>query len=177
MAKASNSPRQIFPESNNDEMWIIGNDSPDSNVLVTVSNKHGEKTALISGDKIVESAAKLFVQAPPERVITGNKVWYVRTTAALQVLGFRSLACAETEPSSVNPVREYTVKYTRISPFPGGIATECERTVACPVMVKRAVTPPLFGARSQFVADIAAATHAASTAAPAAMRFGSCNPR
>jgi signal peptidase I len=88
MAKASNSPRQIFPESNNDEMWIVGNDSPDSNVLVTVSNKHGEKTALISGDKIVESAAKLFVQAPPERVITGNKVWYVRTTAALQVLGY-----------------------------------------------------------------------------------------
>ena len=77
-------------------------------------------------------------------------------------------AMAEAEPSTANPFREYTVKYIRISPFPGGIATECTRTVACPVKVKRAVTPPLFGARSQFVADIAAATHAASTAAPAA---------
>ena len=80
-------------------------------------------------------------------------------------------AKAEAEPSTADPFREYTVKYIRISPFPGGKATECTRTVACPVKVKRAVTPPLFGGRVlgfQFVAGIAAATHAASATAPAA---------
>ena len=88
MNNSSLPPRQIFPESKVGEMWIIGDKSPGSNVLVTVSNKHGEKTALISGEKIVESEAKLFVVAPPERVIVGKKVWYVRTTATMQVLGY-----------------------------------------------------------------------------------------
>ena len=78
-------------------------------------------------------------------------------------------ADAEAEPSTFDPVRDFTVKYTRISPFPGGIATECERTVACPVMVKRAVlTPPLFGARFKFATDIAAAAAADAAAADAA---------
>jgi hypothetical protein len=91
-------------------------------------------------------------------------------------------AKAEAEPSTADPCREYTVKYMRISPFPGGIATECTRTVACPVKVKRAVTPTMLGGRIKFVAGIAAATHAvgerrrvtrslthaASAAAPAA---------
>ena len=88
MKSSSLPPRQVFPDSKNEEMWILGGQEPDSNVLVTVSNKHGEKTVLISGEKIVESEAKLFVEAPPERVITGNKVWYVRITASLQIFGY-----------------------------------------------------------------------------------------
>jgi signal peptidase I len=88
MKSSSLPPRQVFPDSKNEEMWIFGGQEPDSNVLVTVSNKHGEKTVLISGEKIVESEAKLFVEAPPERVITGNKVWYVRITASLQIFGY-----------------------------------------------------------------------------------------
>eukprot|EP00900_Chrysochromulina_parva_P012838 jgi/Chrpa1/21555/Chrysochromulina_OHIO_Genome00025344-RA len=46
-----------------------------------------------------------------------------------------------------------------------GIPTECTRTVACPVKVKRAVTPTMLGGRIKFVAGIAAATHAVATAA------------
>ena len=85
MKDSSLPPQQIFPDSKYEEIWIIGNETSQSNVLVTVSNKHGEKTALISGDKIVESQAKLFVVAPPERLITGTKVWYVRATTYLQL--------------------------------------------------------------------------------------------
>ena len=78
-------------------------------------------------------------------------------------------ANAEAELSTFDPVSDFTVKYIRISPFPGGIATECERTVACPVMVKRAVlTPPLFGARFKFATDIAAAAAADAVAADVA---------
>ena len=88
MKDASLPPRQIFPDSKIEDMWILGSKSSESNVLITVSNRHGEKTALISGEKIVESEAKLFVEAPPERVITGNKIWYVRAISSLQVLGY-----------------------------------------------------------------------------------------
>jgi signal peptidase I len=57
--------------SGNQEVWINRGDAPDdANVLVTLSNHEGERTVLVTPNKIVESSAKLFVVTPPERVET-----------------------------------------------------------------------------------------------------------
>lgn len=63
--------REVFPNSDLDQVWIEGNSQdPDSKILLTISNANGEHTALITPTEIAHSKAKMFVQAPPERVIT-----------------------------------------------------------------------------------------------------------
>ena len=81
--------RPLFTDSEMGDMWIEGvPNSPDSNLLITISNVHGEKTVLVTPEKIVESKASLFVEAPPERIVTGNKLWLVRANATLKVVGY-----------------------------------------------------------------------------------------
>lgn len=59
--------------SGDQEIWINRGDAPaDSNVLVTLSSAAGEKTVLVTSDRVVDSSAKLFVTTPPERIVTKN---------------------------------------------------------------------------------------------------------
>ena len=72
MDKTGNPRRQIFEDVPGSAMWA--ENSPrvsDSNVLVTISNTEGEHTVLMTPSRIIESKAKVFVQAPPERVVVG----------------------------------------------------------------------------------------------------------
>lgn len=63
--------REIFPNSELDQVWIEGGSKdPESKVLLTISNASGEHTALITPSDIAQSKAKMFVQAPPERITT-----------------------------------------------------------------------------------------------------------
>lgn len=63
--------REIFPDSDLDQVWIEGNSQDsDSKILLTISNSSGEHTALITPSEIAHSKAKMFVQAPPERITT-----------------------------------------------------------------------------------------------------------
>lgn len=62
--------RKIF-DNDNQEIWVEGLSLyADSKVLLTVSNHFGEETVLITPDGVVKSNPRMFVQAPPERVIT-----------------------------------------------------------------------------------------------------------
>jgi len=66
--------REIFPNSDLDQVWIEGGTrDPDSKILLTISNAQGEHTALITPTEIAQSKAKMFVQAPPERIITKSQ--------------------------------------------------------------------------------------------------------
>jgi len=81
--------RPLFTDSEMGDMWIEGTpNNPDSNLLITISNVHGEKTVFVTPEKIVESKASLFVEAPPERIVTGNRLWLVRASATLKVVGY-----------------------------------------------------------------------------------------
>lgn len=74
MAHQSGQKTQVFPDSTDLEVWVEYADRvPGSNILVTLSNSTGEKTALIRPGKIVETRAKYFVQTPPERIVTGQE--------------------------------------------------------------------------------------------------------
>lgn len=81
--------RPLFDENDPQQMWLIGKSSkPENNVLITVSSNAGEKTVLITGDKLIESKAKLFVQAPVERVVVGTQKWKVKLMAGLKWSGY-----------------------------------------------------------------------------------------
>ena len=85
----SKNARELFPDSETEDMWIDGKPAtPDSNVLITISNALGEKTFFITPERVIESKASLFVEAPPERVITGSKIWYTRVNAVVKVVGY-----------------------------------------------------------------------------------------
>lgn len=77
--------REVFDGSDGLEIWVEGTSShSDSNVLLTVSNQHGENTALITSHAITPSRAKLFVEAPPERIATPTVAKYQKIRAALK---------------------------------------------------------------------------------------------
>ena len=82
--------RDVFPsEEVVEDIWVEGEpNSYDSNILITISNQSGERTALITSGKVVETKAKIFVEAPPERVAIGSRVWYNRVTKSLRVVGY-----------------------------------------------------------------------------------------
>ena len=70
-----NDVRRLFEEDPRSEIWIGGKPQySDSKILLTVSNSHGEETVLITPDQVVTSNPKMFVQAPPERVLTPEKL-------------------------------------------------------------------------------------------------------
>jgi signal peptidase I len=81
--------RPLFDDNNPQQMWLEGKPSKtDTNVLITVSSNAGERTVLITGDKLIESKAKLFVQAPVERVVAGTQKWRVQLMAGLKWSGY-----------------------------------------------------------------------------------------
>jgi signal peptidase I len=81
--------RPLFDEDDSQQMWLVGKPSKsETNVLITVSSNAGEKTVLITGDKLIESKAKLFVQAPVERVVAGTQKWRVQLMAGLKWSGY-----------------------------------------------------------------------------------------
>lgn len=63
--------REVFPNSPNERIWIDDTGvKSDLKILLTLSNSFGEQTAVITPAGIHESKARLYVQAPPERVLT-----------------------------------------------------------------------------------------------------------
>jgi len=80
--------RNIFV-SEYDDVKIVGESQfNDSKVLLTISNVLGEKTVLITPNEIIESKARMFVQAPKERVVTGVAAATRRGTAAIKFVGY-----------------------------------------------------------------------------------------
>ena len=81
--------REIFPNSELDEVWIEGGSrDPDSKILLTISNINGEHTALITPTEIAHSKAKMFVQAPPERIITKSQQKQQRYADISRYIGY-----------------------------------------------------------------------------------------
>ena len=71
---SSSQPRPLFDEDSPDQLWVEGQaEFADSKVLVTISNARGEKTVLITPDAVTPSNPRMFVQAPPERVVTKSQ--------------------------------------------------------------------------------------------------------
>ena len=81
--------RLIFDATPNQEIWIEGKSQfDDSKILLTVSNASGEKTVLISQNEIVETKPKLFVQAPPERILTKTSKRNANVASAVRFVGY-----------------------------------------------------------------------------------------
>ena len=96
--------RPLFEATSTEEMWVEGESQfPDSKVLVTVSNAHGENTVLITPRDIALTKSKLFVQAPPERIATpaqarnrrfGNIVKYIGYALSGTLIAFSVLSAS-----------------------------------------------------------------------------------
>lgn len=85
--------REVFEPSVGHEIWIGGTSIySDSNILLTISNSRGENTALINSQGVVPSKAKLFVEAPPERIATAPVARYEKVRSALKWVGYVSAA-------------------------------------------------------------------------------------
>ena len=81
--------REVFPNSDLDQVWIEGGTrDPDSKILLTISNASGEHTALITPTHIAPGKAKMFVQAPPERVITKSQQKQQRYADITRMIGY-----------------------------------------------------------------------------------------
>ena len=81
--------REIFPNSDLDQVWIEGGTrDSDSKILLTISNAQGEHTALITPTEIAYSKAKMFVQAPPERIVTKSQQRQQRYANITRALGY-----------------------------------------------------------------------------------------
>ena len=61
---------------------------PASNVLVTVSSDRGSHTVLLRGNQIIETEAKLFVDTPPERVVSGRDKVLKKIGAWTTLIGY-----------------------------------------------------------------------------------------
>jgi signal peptidase I len=81
--------REIFPNTDLNQVWIEGGTrDPDSKILLTISNEQGEHTALITPTEIAHSKAKMFVQAPPERIITKSQQKQQRYADITRMVGY-----------------------------------------------------------------------------------------
>jgi len=81
--------REIFPNSDLDQVWIDGtSNDPGAKLLLTISNASGEHTALITPTDIVQSKAKMFVQAPPERITTKAQQKQEKIQSAITFIGY-----------------------------------------------------------------------------------------
>jgi signal peptidase len=81
--------RPLFAEAVDDELWVTGKSNfPDSKILFTISNSQGERTVLITPDEITPSNPRLFVQAPPERVVTKGQKRQQRMQRYFTYLGY-----------------------------------------------------------------------------------------
>ena len=81
--------RRLFGETDADEIWVQGESLfPDSKILLTVSNAQGDRTVLITPTEVVPSKPSMFVQAPPERIISKNARRNRRFSDFFKVLGY-----------------------------------------------------------------------------------------
>jgi len=81
--------RELFENSPDNKIWVEGESvNPDSKTLFTISSAAGEATVLITPTEITPSKSRLFVQAPPERVVSGNQVWEKRASGFIKTLGY-----------------------------------------------------------------------------------------
>ena len=81
--------RELFENSPDNQIWVEGESvNPDSKTLFTISSAAGEATVLITPTEITPSKSRMFVQAPPERVVTGNQVWEKRASGFIKSLGY-----------------------------------------------------------------------------------------
>jgi signal peptidase I len=81
--------RELFENSPENKIWVEGeSNNLDSKTLFTISSAAGEATVLITPSQIIPSKARMFVQAPPERVVTGNQVWEKRASGFIKTLGY-----------------------------------------------------------------------------------------
>ena len=81
--------RRLFGETDADEIWVQGESAfPDSKILLTVSNAQGDRTVLITPTEVVASKPSMFVQAPPERIISKNARRNRRFNDFFKVLGY-----------------------------------------------------------------------------------------
>lgn len=79
----------LFPDSPEIEIWVENPDqTPSSNILVTISSLQGEKTSLIRPGKVVETKAKYFVQTPPERIVTGREKTMRKVKSGAIAIGY-----------------------------------------------------------------------------------------
>ena len=81
--------RELFENSPNNKIWVEGESAnPDSKTLFTISSAAGEETVLITPTEITPSKSRTFVQAPPERVITGNQAIERRISKIVRNVGY-----------------------------------------------------------------------------------------
>jgi signal peptidase len=81
--------RRLFGELDADEIWVQGESQfPDSKILLTVSNAQGDRTVLITPTEVVASKPSMFVQAPPERIISKHARRNRRFGEFFKVLGY-----------------------------------------------------------------------------------------
>jgi signal peptidase len=82
---------KLFPKGSKlSEFWLLSgpNGQSQSNTLITVSNDLGEETVLISGGRVIPSKASLYVEAPKERVVTGNQKRILQASGYVKYLGY-----------------------------------------------------------------------------------------
>lgn len=81
--------RRLFGESDADEIWVQGESQfPDSKILLTVSNSQGDRTVLITPSAVVPSKPSMFVQAPPERIISKSARRNRKINEFFKLLGY-----------------------------------------------------------------------------------------
>ena len=84
-----NARREVFTDSSQSQVWIEGeSNTADSKILLTITSPMGEETALISNEEIVQSKAKLFVEAPAERVEVVGKNLFAKINSGLKIAGY-----------------------------------------------------------------------------------------
>ena len=81
--------RRLFEGNPALEIWIEGKSQySDSKILLTISNKNGEETVLITPENVVSSNPKIFVQAPPERIITKSQARQLKIKRSFSYFGY-----------------------------------------------------------------------------------------
>lgn len=85
----SNNRREVFSQGSNNQVWIEGSSlHADSKVLLTITTSAGEETALITPTEVTQSQAKLFVEAPAERVELKGKSTFMKLYGYLRIVGY-----------------------------------------------------------------------------------------
>jgi signal peptidase I len=81
--------RQIFKDPKIGDLWIEGESSShDWRTLITVSNQSGEHTVVVTPTEINETNSRLYVQAPPERVVIKEQKLARSVSRAFVFLGY-----------------------------------------------------------------------------------------
>ena len=81
--------REIFNSPEVGNLWIDGKSSSDDwRTLLTVSNEVGEHTVVITPTEINATNSRLYVQAPPERVVVKDQKMARNVSKSFAFLGY-----------------------------------------------------------------------------------------